>query len=61
LRAIRGHCLLALARGWLLAALLVAACDKGESCCREGDNCYDFGDGHDIFRLLFMLVALDSL
>jgi hypothetical protein len=46
------------ALGWL-AALLVTAGAECESCCCESDNCCDLGDGHDIFRLLSLLVAVD--
>ena len=37
--------LLALARRWLGAALLVAAGTEGEGCGREGDNRCDLRDG----------------
>jgi hypothetical protein len=46
------------AGGVRLAARLVATSAEAQYCCRQGDNCCDLGDGHDIFRLLFWLVAL---
>jgi hypothetical protein len=39
----------------------VGAGAEGEGCGREGDNCCDLGDGHGIFRLLSLLVALVEL
>jgi hypothetical protein len=55
---INGDRLLALARSRLLAGLLVAAGAEGEGSHREGDDRCNFGDGHGIFRLLSLQVAL---
>ena len=38
-------------------ALFVGTGSEGKRCCHEGDNCCDLGDVHDMFRLLFWLVA----